>query len=279
MTDVKAFPTLNFTAAKSPVDINLLTEFGPISARGSFLVNIGPGAIGVLISHDDGVSFEAAGSLTSEAILSGSILRSIDRISIIHTGVDTTFVFVAAASAGDPIISRFHDSDMNVPVNYLSTPLLDGATVDMAVDGSSTAVEYSFTVPAINRYRVSGATLNLKDGNQPFDSSDFGDISGSLANGVEISVTPFGLSKIVLHLLKNNRDIKNIIPGFLPFSQQVGQSGDYSGLWPISDILGGKRWGMHLNAGDKFSVLIQDNLNPLDSMSFELLGRLEIVGL
>jgi hypothetical protein len=157
--------------------------------------------------------------------------------------------------------------------SYFEQLLLDGATIDMAVDGSVTPVDYTYTVPTDQRIRVSRMVFSVEDGNAKFDAADFGQIGGGLSNGVEISNTPDGGSPDILTNWKNNRDMRHSMPFFQQQSEQIGQGGEYIGVWPISDILSGGK-GLYLNDGDTFTVTVQDDLTPLSFMSGRILGRI-----
>lgn len=154
--------------------------------------------------------------------------------------------------------------------NYLSTFLLDSAAVDMAVDGS-TPVEYSYTVPAGKKVKFTRGFITIEDGVSAFLPGNFGALS-ALTNGLQVSITPDGGSEVVLELWKTNREIRN---SMFDFDQQFKSDGAYVGRWTFSKDL--HNGGFSLNAGDKFSIIVQDNLTGLDHLSFRVKGNIESV--
>jgi hypothetical protein len=155
--------------------------------------------------------------------------------------------------------------------NYLDTYFLDGSTRDMAVDGSTTAVEYAYTVPAGNVLMATMVNIDIEDGTNAFDPEKFGAIGGGLSNGVEISITPSGESKQVIELIKTNRELGTLFYDLVGFFKK---DGDYIGRWSLARDVGCK--GYYLDEGDKFSVLIQDDLSGMDYLSFKLKGLLYV---
>ncbi len=153
--------------------------------------------------------------------------------------------------------------------NYLSEFLLSGASEDMAVDGSISAVEFSFMVPAARKVKLSRGFITIEDGNTEFTPSNFGQLT-ALSNGVEISITPSGGAKVILETWITNREMRNTM---FDFDNEFKQAGAYIGRWSFGKDLGNS--GYSLAAGDKFSFLIQDLLTGLDFMSFRLKGNIE----
>lgn len=163
-------------------------------------------------------------------------------------------------------LPRVFDED-----NYMSEFLLDGSTVNMAVNGT-TPVEYSYTVPADTKVKLTRGLLVIEDGSTEFVAGNFGQISGALGNGVEVSITPSGGSKVVLENWTTNREIRGTM---FDFDNQFKTAGQYVGRWTFAkDFADG---GFTLTAGDKFSIIIQDNLSTLDYLSFRLKGVIETV--
>ena len=155
--------------------------------------------------------------------------------------------------------------------NYLSEFLLNAGTKDMAVDGT-TPVEYSYTVPTGKVLKVARCFITMEDGAASFSPGNFGAIAGDLTNGVEVSVTSSGASKVVLELWHNNREVRNTM---FDFDTQFKVAGAYIGRWTFSkDLANG---GLILTAGDKISIIIQDNLSLLDHLSFRIKGTIRSV--
>lgn len=150
--------------------------------------------------------------------------------------------------------------------NYLSTFLLNGAAVDMAVDGSGAAVTYRYTVPANTRVFLTRSFLTIEDGAVAFTPGNFGAVA-ALANGVEVSVTPNGGAKVVLETWKTNREIRDTM---FDLDQTFKTDGVYTGRWTFKNDL--NQNGIVLVTGDVFDFKIQDDLSGLDYMSFKLKG-------
>jgi len=155
--------------------------------------------------------------------------------------------------------------------NYLSIHLQAASVVNMAVDGSSTPVEYSYTVPVGKKLMLNRGFLAIEDGVTAFAPGNFGAISGPLGNGLEISITPNGESKQVLETWQTNRQIRD---SMFDFDQQFKADGAYIGRWTFSKDIGSS---FVLNAGDKISALNQDDLTGLDYLSIRIKGKIENV--
>jgi len=262
--------TPNFQAGDSPKTIDIKTALGVCIHRSSTFINAGPGTAQIELSFDAGFSFETPIFITPALAFTGGALDPADQIRVTHIGRDFDFIVTSVASDQPLLITPIPAPEIYFVGNYLSQPLLDSAANNMAIDGSVTPVEYSFTVATSRRIRVSRGSLMLEDGNLEFSPGDFGRISGALANGVEISITPDGGSPVVIETWATNRDIRDTLASFDP---QFRQDGAYVGSWEFTaDLSGGK--GLYLNDGDKFSMTIQDDLTPLDFMSFTLHGRI-----
>ncbi len=268
MANIAPFKNLNFQASDSPAAIDLKTTLGDISSRITALANIGPGSLSVAASFDDGTTFETSFTVAPETIVVG-LLDNVDRIEITHTGIDSGYSVFTEASVTMFSVVSFPNSKLYTVANYFSEFLLNGGSEDMAVDGSVTPVEFSYTVPTDTRVKLSQAFMTMEDGPLAFRPGDFGAISGVLTNGVEVSITPFGGVKTVMETWVTNREIRNTI---FDFDTEFRTDGQYVGRWTMtSDFAGGE---LFLNDGDKFSVIIQDDLTPLDFMSFRLKGTL-----
>lgn len=180
-----------------------------------------------------------------------------------HTITDVDSLYTAAKKIFGVEVSIFHGS------NYLSTFVLDGSTLDMSVDGT-TPVEYFYTVLAGKKVKLTRGLLTIEDGATEFAPGDFGQIPGALANGLEVSITPFGESKVVLETWTTNRELRNTM---FDFDNEFKQAGSYVGRWTFGRDVGDS--GILLNVGDKFSITVQDNLSSLDHLSFRLKGSIE----
>jgi hypothetical protein len=155
-------------------------------------------------------------------------------------------------------------------INYFSQDLLDGGSENMAVDGSTTAVDFVYDVPAGKLVHLSLVNIIIEDGNNDFVPSDFGAIGGGLSNGVEISITKDGGSKTVLETLVNNRQLRETVT---TFDQSFKAAGVYTAVWEFGIELFND--GLFMSENDNFTVKIQDDLSGLDFMSFRLKGIIE----
>ena len=108
---------------------------------------------------------------------------------------------------------------------YLSEYLLDTGVMNMAVNGL-TPVIYRYTVPADTRVFLKRGLLTMEDGAAAFAPGNFGALAGALANGIEISITPSGGSKVILETWTTNRQIRDT---FYDFDQTFRTDGIYTG--------------------------------------------------
>lgn len=155
--------------------------------------------------------------------------------------------------------------------NYLSEYLLNGAVKNMAVNGT-TPVTYSYIVPADTRVALNRGFIAMEDGAVSFVAGNFGAISGALANGVEVSVTPNGGSPVVLETWTTNREVRDTM---FDFDEQWRTAGTYIGRWSFTKDLNNN--GIVLTPGDAFNIKIQDNLSSLDYLSFRLKGIKKLI--
>ena len=155
--------------------------------------------------------------------------------------------------------------------NYESVYLLNGGSEDMAVNGTTPAV-FSHTVAADTRFSFNRGLLVMEHGAAAFNASNFAALGAPLTNGVEISVTPNGGSKIVLELWKTNRQVRDTM---FDFDQTFKTAGVYTGRWTLTRDL--NEHGLVLNPGDVFAITIQDNLAAMDFFSFKLKGDKEVI--
>lgn len=146
----------------------------------------------------------------------------------------------------------------------INTRLFDDASFDMAVDGSTTPVDFIFTAVVLSF--IERTMVVITDGLTDFTSSNFGAISGGLANGVEILIDSDGV-EIPLALWKTNLDISLTMFDFTnPF-----KNGAYVGRWTFSKDTGEP---YALRPDDKFIVRIQDDLTGLDLFEQVIKGHI-----
>ncbi len=180
MADQIPYKNKNFKASDSPTIIDLETDFGDLSEKSVSFSNSGPGSLAVSVSYDSGSTFVLPFDFLPGLILSGSSLSSVDQIKIEHTGIDSGYNILVEASSRSIDIVSIPNPEIYNQDNQLSEMLLNGGSEDMAVDGSVTPVEFSFTVPADRRIRISRVFITIEDGNQEFDPQDFGAINEGL---------------------------------------------------------------------------------------------------
>jgi len=255
----------NFQSGDSPVIIDLKTDLGEISVRGSLLINLGPGPFLLSVSYDEGATFELDVFAPARFTIRDGILNDVDQIKITHVGIDTSYALLNVASLNNSEIIPFPDPKIFFAFNYFSSYLLEGASDDMSVDGLGASVEFLYTVPTDRQIRITEGILTLESG-QLMDSPDFGDIS-ALSNGVEIGVTPSGGSKVVFETWVNNRQIRSTM---WKLNTTFKEDGQFFGYWSFKNILDGG--ALYLNEGDAFSFLIQDDLTNLAYMAFKIFG-------
>ena len=187
------------------------------------------------------------------------------KISVYDSGGDES------GTASNPFIVRTDSCALDED-NYVSEYLTNGGSEDMAVNGG-TPVEFSYTVPADTIVYVTRSFVAIEDGSVAFNPAHFAALGAALGNGVEVSITPNGGSKVVLELWKTNRQVRDTM---FDFDQEFKSDGAYIGRWTFGKDLGNftnDKPGIELNAGDKFSVIVQDDLTDLDWMSFKIKGR------
>ena len=152
----------------------------------------------------------------------------------------------------------------------ISQYLLEGANIDMAVDGT-TPKTYGYTVADSEELLLTRGILVIEDGSVAFVPGAFGAIAGPLTNGVEISYTTKAKGKVIIDIWKTNRQIRDTM---FDFDQTFKSDGVYTGRWTFSKDLSNP--GIMLYPGDKFEIKIQDNLAALDYLSFKIKGKLTV---
>lgn len=134
-------------------------------------------------------------------------------------------------------------------------------TTNMAVNGSSTPVTYSyeFSVPAAIGHLV----IYISDG-QAFSEVGFGALS-ALTNGVQVNV---GNQEIFN--FKNNLDVVASLtrPG-IPGSLFGKADKTLNGMIDFK-VWGGNQGGIYIKANQTISVVIRDNLSELDYLEISV---------
>ena len=158
------------------------------------------------------------------------------------------------------VVSSVIQTSTVYATSYKPPYLLDGAVQDMAVDGSTTPVDYIYTATGIGAARWNRSFIDLQDGNQDFLPENFGSITNGLTNGVDIIVQKDGVETI-LENWKTNMDISMTCYDFTsPF-----RTGSYIGRWTINSDIGSP---ITLFPNDQIIIRINDNLTTLDAFRF-----------
>jgi hypothetical protein len=147
--------------------------------------------------------------------------------------------------------------------SLLKTYLLNGASNDMAVDGT-TPVDFSYTVPAGKILRLSRIMIYLQSAGA-MSSEKFGDLV-ALSNGVSIIV-----DGSTLVTWKDNIDILTTMfdaPGYANLGKETRTLG---GRWTLSKETGDQ---VDVHAGKQVIARVSDNLSTLDHFRMTIGGRL-----
>lgn len=153
----------------------------------------------------------------------------------------------------------------NSLASLLKNPL-NADSPDMNVDGSGTPVDFVYEVPLGKTLKLERSFLAMKDGVSDFTSTNFGAISGSLTNGVDIIITHLG-AEYLLATWKTNFDISLTMYDFFnPY-----KDGAYAGRWTFSKDVGNP---FTLEQGDKIIIRIKDDLTALDLFQMSIKGKI-----
>lgn len=153
-------------------------------------------------------------------------------------------------------------------VVHATNYLLNGSSNSMSVNGSSTPVSFTYTVPGGQTWYVQNINLFMIDGGT-MDPTDFGSIAG-LTNGLLLEASVSG-NLYTIGTYKNNVELATLFS-----SSSVGNSTTLfgtSGFLETSDIyLGSKVFKpeITLNAGDYIRVTVRDNLTSIDILNMSI---------
>ena len=147
--------------------------------------------------------------------------------------------------------------------------LQDGGSDEMAVDGSSTPVDFEYTVPASQEVLLSRAAVFIQDaGPSP---TEFGGIA-ALTNGLLIQVRD-GADQLVKQFgepIQDNTDFVLLAGTDVVYELTTGVD-SVSVRWTFSRTSGGDL--LQLREGETFRVRVQDDLTGLTSMRWALQGQ------
>ena len=151
-------------------------------------------------------------------------------------------------------------------VMYKDTRLLDGSNKSMNVDGSSTAVDFQFAPGAGEVWYVEAITFFIVDPGTA-DYSDFGSITGSLTNGLQLNIK----SKGTVYQQTNLQDNADIVQCFGQGSGILGQGDGGLGFLNEDDLYFGTMRFMNPikldgDQGDYVEFKVRDNLTALTDL-------------
>lgn len=151
--------------------------------------------------------------------------------------------------------------------NVLSTPLLNGASGDMNVDGSSTPVEFTYSVPEGRSYVIIGQLLLTMEIATTFDPAKFGDLT-ALTNGVEIIRGP--------QTLATWKTLEDVEDSMWELRADQGLYGlrVARGVWKFHELIGNLQ-GLFVNANQTFTVRVNDDLTGLSRLRMSVQGILD----
>lgn len=151
---------------------------------------------------------------------------------------------------------------------YNGVFLKNVASDDMVVDGTlGSPIDFKYTLIGLARGLWNRSFIELTDGTQNFNSSNFGAIVGGLANGVQVIVKRNGIEKII-ETWKTNMDISLTMFDFnSPYRQ-----GEYIGRWTLPSDLGAP---ITLFDGDEIILRVRDLLSTLGLESFRFKIKLK----
>lgn len=142
--------------------------------------------------------------------------------------------------------------------------LQDGTTIDMNVDGSTTAKTYQIQVPTNEIWYVDDLRILLMDKGS-MDPQDFGSIADGLTNGLLLQADIKGTLYTMFNI-QNNMDLAMLFK-----AQTPSDSSEVGFLDTIDKFIGDRSFPipLYLNGDDILKVTVQDDLTGL--------GRLRMV--
>lgn len=157
--------------------------------------------------------------------------------------------------------------------SYVDAALENGGSNDMRVDGSTTAVDFTFAPTGSQIVRIEYLSLIVQDnGNSSLDT--FGAISGGLTNGMQVTYQSAGVEYDLMNC-QDNADL------LLHFIDGAG-SGSGGGFAANSDFFyGAARFKapirLQATEGDFVRVRVRDDLTSLNRMNAIIRVREEII--
>jgi hypothetical protein len=151
------------------------------------------------------------------------------------------------------------------PEDTVNIHLLDAGAENMAVDGSITPVVFKYTVPALKVFELWRMMIYLDD-SVAFAATTFGGVAGPLANGVEIDA-----NGTLLETWIDNSEIALTMHDFIGYKNLAKEDRSGAGRWSFDRSFGGP---LKLDAGEVFSITVNDDLTGLDTFHAKIQGKL-----
>jgi len=142
--------------------------------------------------------------------------------------------------------------------------LKNGSEIELNFDGSTTPVDYIYTIPAGKRLILERILFYIDDATA-FTPVTFGGLS-ALTNGVDVT-----LAGVTLVNWKTNEDVVNTCHDFIGYSNLGKTTSSGHGRWTMARSFGSP---MRLNAGETVVFTVNDDLTGLEHFSVKLHGYL-----
>ena len=211
------------------------------------------------------------GAVHREVVIKGSptlpnALQEVDEASkaargILYDANGNVISSASAAPAADALglVTRSPAFPI-AATTYIDAYLLNGGSNDMAVNGGTTPVEFTYTASgdsSIGRLMVYlGAAGNMSEG-------EFADFGAALTNGIDIVCNGTTLVN-----WKDNVDIQTTMFDFVDAGAAFGRAGKVlTGRWTFYKADDAIR-GLALDDGDVFKAVVNDDLSSNDLTIF-----------
>ena len=155
------------------------------------------------------------------------------------------------------------------PVNHLYKLLADGATTDMSVDGSVTAVEYEYTCPDNQVTFIEDITVLIVDG--AISPTKFGGIT-ALTNGLKIEAIDSDTTTVLHDYTEDVTIKKNADWALLAGSDRETTAAAGDDVEEVQWSLTSESGPLLLTEGQIFRVTVQDNLSAITEMEMMVQG-------
>ena len=152
--------------------------------------------------------------------------------------------------------------------NFLKTYLMNGGSSDMAVNGASTPVEFTYTVPENQRLALSRFMFFMETPTA-MSSDQFGHLT-ALTNGLDIKIN----NTVILNY-KDNIDLATCMFD-LPGMPNLGkETRTIVGRWTLAKETG---LPIRIGAGGTVKAIVNDNLSALSHFRITIGGLLHSWG-